>query len=495
VVKPLQGDFALIDFTEAISKYCAASDTCGTGFVDACMTLSEGEDRAVLLSAGLIGLGKGNPLIGHAKSLVLSRHTDPLAQRAAIFALGVFDYKSHMTLLPETEERFTCLFQEASPAIMTALASAISRLLQSVPSDALKTIFLQLCCDPASDVCATALRELWLSLSKHCAEQWHQHGVSVILERPMSTPNELDAFDHLIRQMLATQPERALECVERWAIVQPKTIDIKLLSSTASQLRSNHHTLCRCITRWFNSNCRTLHALAAFLVQRHSEHAHVKPVAPLLLDRAELDTMTAGDVRFVLGKIVGHCFVFEKALVSLVFSALQKSDFEDEIDHMVTDFFTSYIALDYPGATEEFLKTIEEDRPKRVASAIEKAMSKYFDPLKNLPVLKECQLSELNHQKLLSARHARDSQMMKEVKEASILKHIATTFMVKKGRTYFTKFDHEAMTGQKPKFDDPRPFMRHSITTEMPRHSFLDPVGIDWQLRLFRSEIRTGGPQ
>jgi hypothetical protein len=226
VVKPLQGDIALIDFTDSISKYCAARDVCGTEFVDACMTLAEGEDRAVLLSTGLIGLGKGQPLIGHAKSLVLSRHADALAQRAAIFALGVFDYKSHMMLLPETEDRFTCLFQEASPAIMTALATAISRLLQSVPSDALKTIFLQLCCDPASDVCATALRELWLSLSKHCAEQWHQQGVSVILDRPMSTPNELDAFDHLIRQMLSTQPERALECVERWALAQPKTTDV-----------------------------------------------------------------------------------------------------------------------------------------------------------------------------------------------------------------------------------------------------------------------------
>jgi hypothetical protein len=205
--------------------------------------------------------------------------------------------------------------------------------------------------------------------------------------------------------------------------------------------------------------------------------------------------MTAGDVRFVLGKIVGHCFVFDKALVSLVFSALQKPDFQDDIDHMVTYFFASYIALDYPGATQDFLKTVEGDRPKRVASAIEKAMSKYFDPLKKLPVLKECQLSEINHQKMLSARHARDSQMMKEAKEASILNHIATTVMVKKGRAFFSKFDHEAMTGIKPRFDTPTPFVHHSITTEMPRHSFLDPVGIDWQLRLFRSEIRTGGPQ
>lgn len=495
VVKPLQGDIALIDFTEAISNYCAARDVCGAGFVDACMNLSEGEDRAVLLSTGLIGLGKGNPLIGHAKSLVLSRHADTLAQRAAIFALGVFGYKSHMMLLPETEERFTCLYQEATPAIMTALATAISRLLQSVPSDALKTIFLKLCCDPASDVCATALRELWLSLDKHYAEEWHQQGVSVILDRPMFTPNELDAFDHLIRQMLAAQPERALECLERWALAQPKATDVKLLRSTASQLRSNHHTLCRCITRWFNSNCRTLHALAAFLVQRHSEHTHDKPVAPLLLDEQELTAMTAGDVRFLLGKIVGYCFVFEKALVSLVFSALQKSDFQDDIDHMVTYFFASYIALDYPGSTQDFLKTVEGERHKRVASTIAEAIRKYFDPLTKLPVLKECQMSEINHQKLLSARCARDSLMMKEVEETSILKHIATTFMVKKGRAFFSKFDHEAMTGRKPQFDAPTPFVHHSITTEMPRHSFLDPVGIDWQLRLFRSEIRAGGRQ
>jgi len=491
-----KGYVSLCDLNDAISAYCERHENSGITLIDICLKVKEDEDRGTLLPSALIGLSKSNPTVGHAKSLLLSRDADIVAAKAAILSLGLFNYKDHSTLLRRTEGHFVALLHAAQPpTIGASVVLAISRLLQSFPSEVLSDAFLQLCRETTTEISVMVLRELWISSRTHQNETWHQQGLSAILDRPTSTPNELDAFDHLMWQMLSMQPERAIECLERWALVQPITTDVKLLKSTASHIFRNHELLCRCITRWFNSDARILHALAAFLIQHYTTHSGDKTAVPVNLDAQELTTMAVDDVRFLLGKIVGYCFPFEKVLVPLAFSAIQKPDFQTEIDHIVISFFIRYIALDYPGATSDYIKNVEGERAKKVAGSIQNAISGYFDPLEKLSILKECQLSEINHQKLLSAQRARDAKMMKEAKEASILKYIATTFMVKNGRTHFSKFDHESMTGHKPKFDTPRPFMRHSITTEIPRHTTLDPVGIDWQLRCLRAEQRIGVKQ
>jgi len=409
--------------------------------------------------------------------------------------LGFLDYGGNVELLLETERRFACLLDADSVSSRVPLATAISRLQQRVPSDTLASLLLSLCHDPDTEVGSTILSHLWMSFNDHGHKEWHRQCVEALLRRPTSSVAELDSFDHLISQMLRKDTERALESIELWAQSQPNGTRVKALRSVASHLESRHELLSRCLTRWFNSNCRNLHALAAFLVQYHVEHAHNGIVEPLLLDRTELASLSVFDVRFLLGKIVGHCFAYEKAVVSLVFSVLVKVNVRADVDALVIDMFGSLIAINYPGCMDECLKKAKGSRQRRVAASIRSGMRKYFDALTSLPVLKECQQSDEHRQKVRTVERARDNRVMKEAQEASVLKLIAHSVMIKHGQAFFTDEGGEELTGRKMTLGTPTPFVRHSFTAEMPRHIILDPLGLEWRLHCYRGEARTGGAQ
>jgi len=494
LIAPFCGDLAMIDLTEAITSYCAAREDAGTQFIDACLTLPEKEDRAILLGASMIGLGRGYPALGHARSLALSAHGDPAIRSPAVWSLGVFDYTEHRELRHQTQERLLVLLKDEAAKVRAVLVRSLVNLLQASPTQELAAALVTLCQDENPEVVASTLCALALVQNMTNADWW-QNALRTVLGRPTSTPAELQWLDHLLGQMAHANPGKAVPWIEHWAVHQAPKVNLSAVGMTVNQLLAHREVLCRCVTRWFCHENRVLQALAAHLVQKHTERQQIAGFQPLILDKAELDAMEPKDVRFVLSKIMGHCFAFEDDLVSLVFSATQKTDPSGDVQSLVVDSFTSIIGINYPGVTDKFLKAVHGDQAKNVVKRIETELAKYFDPLRKLALLRECQVSDTFRQRLTTAQNARNARTIKEVQEHSILKLLAHQVYVKHGRAFFSKIGDEAMTGQKPVLGKPTPFIHHSFSAKIPRESILDPISLDWRLTCFRVQPQLGGRQ
>lgn len=214
------------------------------------------------------------------------------------------------------------------------------------------------------------------------------------------------------------------------------------------------------------------------LVLRDSEVAK----NPVNLSFADFE-LTSDQFVFLCHKVIGYFFVQSVFVGSVITSILRVCD--EEAYARIGQLLYNPMLINFGGSLSKFLETIEKnDKSYKAVKAALADARKYLDGLKSVGRIKEFEPSE--REKLMERQRFSDQMRdaYKEAEKKSVFFNLVSRSVLLYGRgsvTYIKGDDGErrAIETEMKSF---------STSMELPRQGIVDPVGLDWMLRIYRVE-------
>jgi hypothetical protein len=275
-------------------------------------------------------------------------------------------------------------------------------------------------------------------------------------------------------RLLDTKSEAALDFLT--IKLRDGKLTLKNFETTAHKLTSgNPARLYELIVRWFLSGSIELCSNVSELVGIDKERAFDTTVQPLGL--------TAVKQIFLCRKAIGFLFIKPVICCSIIVSVLRAGDRDAE--GPVTDLLFDPILLSYGGDAKEYLKRIPA--PDSAYGAIQNALAKdgdFYAGLDATGTIKALHPSEYQRDVVRQRIYDEMRTVHKMAESKSVLLslvHRSTILYGKRSLTYVTDPDGS----QRAVAMDLKSF---GTSFELPRREILDPVGLDYMLRVYRVE-------
>lgn len=209
---------------------------------------------------------------------------------------------------------------------------------------------------------------------------------------------------------------------------------------------------------------------------------HRQSEKPLNLPIAEMKLSSVHKI-FLCRKAAGYFFLQPIVAASILVSVLRSCD--SDLKEPVGNLLFDPLLHNYGGKIRGYLGTINSDDPaSQSVQLVLKQTDDYIEGIKSVGVIKELHPSESQRQTV----RMRDADDMRkahnEAMKQSVLLSLVTRSVILHGRrTLTTVVD----PGNKRRFLEME-MAAHSVEFELPRMEITDPVGLDYTLRVLRSE-------
>jgi len=314
---------------------------------------------------------------------------------------------------------------------------------------------------------------------------WPHHGLlnnqalrTALLALEAVDPEHLGTVRRLdigLRHLLGTKNE-ALALDFLTAKLRDGKLTVENFETTTHQLRTgNPQRLYELIVRWFLSGSIALCSNVSELVGIDKERAFDTTAGPLGL--------TPIQQIFLCRKAIGFLFTKPVVCCSIIVSVLRAGD--KDAESAVTELLFDPILLSYGGDAKEYLKRIPAT--DSAYGPIRNALSKDQDfhaGLDATGIIKELHPSDYQRDVVRQRTHDEMRTIHKMAESKSVflnLVHRLTILYGKRSLTYVTDYDGV----QRAVAMDLKSL---GTSFELPRREFLDPVGLDYMLRVFRAE-------
>jgi hypothetical protein len=185
---------------------------------------------------------------------------------------------------------------------------------------------------------------------------------------------------------------------------------------------------------------------------------------------------------FVCRKAIGWFFLMPTTAASVLVSVLRVCD--DDTAQEVQKLLGEPLLLNYSGVREYLQKLTADDTAKSRVEQVLAQNESYLEALRAVPLIKELQPSE-HHRRIERLRMA--DQMWdahKKAQSQSVLLNLVKRSVLLYGNRSLS-FIKDEKDEFRPLEMDLKPF---GVSLEMPRMELIDPVGLDFTLRVFRME-------
>lgn len=435
---------------------------------------------------------EGNKLACHHLSFALEAISDLTGARrsaleyeddrrqAAIAALGRIEH-SNSESCAETFTIFNALLDKGiNDAIRASVLNAVMAILtrgpEISPEDA-SSLISQLVVNPGKFTIHQCARALWA-----CREALTQDIVTVLLDAlghlesaNKGTIEELDLGLQVLVEL--GYDEAAVSFVTKLLSRPDDDLKLEALDSfTRTLLSDSPDILSRVVVRWLELGSPRLCDGLANAIQGKGLDG-----APLCLKAADLAISPIAQI-FICRKAVGWFFFKPTTAASVLVSVLRVCDPEtaQEVQKLLVD----HLLQNY-GGIREYLEGLAPDDAanKAITSALTQNKA-YLDVQRSIPLIFELQPSE-HHRRI---EHLRISDQMrdahKQAESGSVLMSLVSRSVLLYGNRSLSFVDdgHDKL---RPMEID---LHSHDISYEMPRMEVVDPVGLDYILRVFRGE-------
>jgi hypothetical protein len=288
----------------------------------------------------------------------------------------------------------------------------------------------------------------------------------------LGTVQEIDIG---LRQLLGTKDEPLVLDFLTAKLQDPK-LKIDNFHAIARELaKGDEQRLYKLIVRWFLSGSIVLCDNVSDLVGIDKNRAFDTTVQPLGL--------TAAQQVFLCRKAIGFLFIKPVICCSIIVSVLRAGN--ADVEGLVADLLFDPVLLNYGGEAKDYLKSIPATDAAH--GAIQKALAKdeaFYARLEAAGTIKELHPSDYQRDVVRQRIHDNVRAIHKAAESKSIfmnLVHRSTILYGKRSLTFVEDDDgqHRAVEVDLKSF---------GTSWELPRHEVLDPVGLDYMLRVFRVE-------
>ena len=285
----------------------------------------------------------------------------------------------------------------------------------------------------------------------------------------------VQTIDVALRQLLGTASEGlALDFLT--AKLRDEKLCVENFATTAHELTSgNPQRLYELIVRWFISGNTALCRNASKLVGIDRKRSFDTTVRPLGL--------SAEQQLFLCRKAIGFLFLKPVACCSIIVSILRAGN--KDVEGPAAELLFNPILLNYGGDAKDYLKGIPATDPayRPVQNALAKD-AQFRAELMAIGTIKELHPSEYQRDVVRQQEHDVFRTAYKRAESKSVLlalAHRSTMLYGKRSLTYITDSEgaHRAIMTDLASFE---------TSVELPLREILDPVGLDYMLRLFQTD-------
>ncbi|MCK9376255.1 MAG: hypothetical protein M0P73_08900 [Syntrophobacterales bacterium] len=423
----LKNDYASGEIFKAVEKLSSEQPEFAEDLYDF-LILEPESDKIFFIPTIMVGLS--HPLgleVIWRQGLQLINQENPRLTQVGISALGSFDYsgESQKPLLEETLHQFERMLLSQNDAILGALAHGFGNLLNYTErASEFITILSEKNIAPVQYEIS---RILFLKADLHCGEDWFTESFKNLSSVKSTYQGIVQNIRHCLYGCLKSNPDIVISFIELWIENRDYGSDQEpdisaIFGNIIQNLRKQHNqSFEKLLTRWFNSDNSKLHIGAMHVIRELIVHERMPD---LKLSKEVLDTLAYRDVEFIASKILGYIFEGEY-LCSLLFSILQRTPNNENINSLVTELFNDYVTFNYPRAAREHLSRYSQNGTeveRTVASDILKQLDYYQNLHSDLPRLREFEPPERRAQYFKIGKHKKFSkQIQKGAEDKSVV--------------------------------------------------------------------------
>jgi len=382
--------------------------------------------------------------------------------RYAILSLGRFNYENNQKQLEQGLENIEPYVDDERPEIESAVANAYSNLFK-FDSKATDKI-VRLSESENQQTQQEIANFLYNRFKGSREEEWYKE----TLFNLTSFEDRFYYIDSILRQLVDNDNILISEYLDRWLessdySFHTETKITEVFHSTfIAMVESENGLLDTLITNWLNTENKKCHIAVKHICQ-------MQEYTPKL-DPHILKTFSTPDLKYINMKVMGYLGEGE-TLCRLVFSMLQVTGRENEIQDIVAGAFIEYIAYNYPGGSRKYLEQKKKEGTeveRQTAERILDWLNSYFDKLSTLPKLTEFEPPAQRLKYYYFMMRSVDRELRESVDKSSPFLSMIQKVDLKGGKRSFTK-----VNGQ---YTEKTPLGKISTSWEPPQGEFKNPV-------------------
>lgn len=416
--------------------------------------------------------------ISEARQIAITYEDD--RRFSAILALSRMEDVSP-TSISETISTFgTILNSGADDKLRSALLDATVAILARSPSNTTPestTLISKLTADAGDLTVHQAARALWV-LRNNLQPEIVGDLLKALARINPGNKGTIEALDLGLKSLLKHgQAEAAIRYVTQLLSSEDINLELKELGGFTRDLFSGPPDfVSSVIVKWLMIGAPRLCGGLSDALRSRSMDGPVIDLNP-----QDLTIPPAAQV-FICKKAIGWFFVKSTTAASILVSVLRVCD--SETANAVQKLLIEDVLLNYNGV-REYLEGISPEDPakNRVAQSLA-ANDAYLESLRDIPSLKELQPSE-HHRRI---QRLRMTDQMREIQKQTYSQSIFLSLARRSVMLYGNRslsFVKESNDVLRPMEMDLKPF---SVSYEMPRLERIDPIGLDYTLRVYRTE-------
>ena len=292
----------------------------------------------------------------------------------------------------------------------------------------------------------------------------------------------LDNIDFGISHLLKKDdPDQTIQFLEDLLLKHANELTIKVFDSVVREILSNKSLISKVLTRWFLRGDRILCESVHTIIGTH----HGDDLS-LEIDPAELKPADCVHILFVARKAIGFLFMNPISAASILISLMRHTT-DDEISTKLGELLFDPLLLNFTGKVREYVlkqSGIESGKVKETIDKALKAVDDYLDLLRSVGNLAALHPGEVQRE----AHHRHFSRLMAESCKAAEAQSVFLNLVSKSVLLYGRKSINYVYGSDGQSHRMEIPLQSHGTEMEFPRMQNIDPHGLDYMLRIFRSE-------
>jgi hypothetical protein len=292
----------------------------------------------------------------------------------------------------------------------------------------------------------------------------------------------LDNVDYGISHLLKNgNSEKAIQFLEALLLRHSGELTMEVFDSAVSEILSNKVLSSKILTRWFLKGAQVLcDAVHAIVGTYHGNGLLLE------IDVTELNPSDSGHILFIARKVIGYLFIQPISVASVLISLIRNAA-DDKVLKELGALLFDPLLLNYTGKARDYVikqSGIESGKVKVTIDSALKAIDTYLEDLRSVGHLPALHPSEAQRE----AYNRHFSQLMAESWKAAEAKSVFLNLISKSVLLYGKKSISYVYGSDGQPHRQEIPLQSHGSEMEFARMQTLDPVGMDYMLRVFRNE-------
>lgn len=252
--------------------------------------------------------------------------------------------------------------------------------------------------------------------------------------------------------------------------------------TTRALLNDSGTFLTSLITKWFLSADRRYCTAIQQIISSGSYNK------PYLIRTLDCHGLNESDFVFLARKAIGYLFIYPVTATGYILALLTKSS-TDEIKMTLKLLVYETLQLNYPGEVGDYLRAPAQ--PEETKAACEQILGwseDHFANISEMGSLPELFPSQAQREAYMRNFSSKMRASMKSAESESPLLSLVSKSIILYGRK---SIDYSRVRDGTPARRSENYLQTHQTGFEVPRQTLIDPVGLDYMLRVFRNEYKT----